>query len=384
MPTPATPPSALPRFALKTLVPLCRDRFVDPVHGGFFEALSATHAPLVRPKRLLVQCRLLYVLSHAALLGERGGAGAAEVGYAFLRATYQDRTHGGFFFSATPEGAALDRSKDFYAHAFVLYALAWLHRAFAAPGAVELAGATLDLLHARLAAPHGGFWDGASEDWQPHTALRRQNPHMHLLEALLAWHAATGEERWLNEARALVRLFETRFFDPATGTLGEFFGPDWRAHPAQGHVVEPGHHFEWVWLLHRWRAQSGEAGGETGMAAAAEALYATALRHGFDPEHGGIHDQIHRTGAPLATTRRIWPLTEAIKAHLARIEAGEAVAAGEPGRSIDALFATFLRPGGWIETCTREGAPTRTELPGSTPYHVFLAAAETARVLGAG
>ena len=167
-----------------------------------------------------------------------------------------------------------------------------VHRAFAAPGAVALAGATLDLLHARLAAPHGGFWDGASEDWQPHTALRRQNPHMHLLEALLAWHAATGEERWLNEARAIVRLFETRFFDPATGTLGEFSA---RLAPAQGHVVEPGHQFEWVWLLHRWRAQSGE----TGMAAAAEALYATALRHGFDPEHGGIHDQIHRTGAPL-------------------------------------------------------------------------------------
>ena len=77
-------------------------------------------------------------------------------------------------------------------------------------------------------------------------------------------------------------------------------------------------------------------------------------------------------------------MTEAIKAHLARIEAGEAVAAGEPGRSIDALFATFLPAREWIETCTREGAPTRTELPGSTPYHLFLAAAETARVLGVG
>jgi mannose/cellobiose epimerase-like protein (N-acyl-D-glucosamine 2-epimerase family) len=379
MPAAATTPAALPRFALKTLLPLCRDRFVDPLHGGFFEALSPRHEPLARPKRLLVQCRLLYVLSHAALLGEPSGAAAADAGYAFLRKTYQDHRHGGFFFSATAEGTALDRRKDFYAHAFVLFALAWLHRAFAAPGAAELAAATLDLLHARLAAPHGGFWDGASEDWQPETALRRQNPHMHLLEALLAWHEATGEERWLAEARPLVRLFETRFFDPATATLGEFFDAEWRPDAAQGHLVEPGHHFEWVWLLHRWAAASGEAGS----AAAAEALYATAMRHGFDPEHGGIHDQIDRAGAPVAATRRIWPMTEAVKAHLARIEAGRVVPRGEPARTIAALFETFLRPTGWIETCTREGAALRTELPGSTPYHVFLAAAETARVLGA-
>ena len=368
-------------FALATLLPLCRDRFADPVHGGFHEQLDPTHAPLpLGSKRLMVQCRQLYVLGHAAVLGERSGGAAAERGYAFLRRVYADPAEGGWFFRASAEGVPTDRTKDLYGHAFLLFALAWLHRGFAAPGAIALAADTYETLHARLRAPGGGFWDRADADWQPDRALRRQNPHMHLLEALLALHEATGDARWLTEADDLVRLFLDRFFDAGTGTLGEFFAVDWAPHPEQGHIVEPGHHYEWVWLLHRYRAQ----GGRLPVAAAGEALFATALRHGRDPLHGGIPDQIDRAGRLLAATRRIWPVTEAIKAQVARIEAGLPVPEGEPGRLIDHLFADFLRPerDGWIETCTREGAPTQTNLPGSTPYHIFLAAAEVARVLG--
>ena len=331
-------------------------------------------------KRLMVQCRQLYVLAHAALLGDASGEAAALRGYDFLKRTYRDRTHGGWYFRATEAGEPTDRGKDLYGHAFVLFALAYLHRAFAAPDAVALAAATFDEIGANMAAPGGGFWDRAGEAWEPDRSVRRQNPHMHLLEALLAWHAATGEQRWLTEADRLVGLFLERFYEPGTGTLGEHFSADWRPHPEHGHIVEAGHHFEWVWLLQRYRA----AGGRAAVAEPAARLFAFAERHGYDPEHGGIHDQCHRSGAPLLTSRRIWPVTEAIKAHAARIEAAEPVPEGQPGRLIDHLFRDFLRPDrhGWIETMSREAVPQQTRLPGSTPYHLFLAAAEAARVLG--
>ena len=375
------PLQTLPRFALDALLPLCRDRFADRAHGGFHEQLDLAHNPVpLGSKRLMVQCRQLYVLSHAAVLGERSGQDAAARGYDFLRRAYPDRVHGGWCFRAADDGTPIDGTKDLYAHAFLLFALAWLHRAFAAPDAIALAADTLDTLHARMAAPGGGFWDRAQADWTPDRSVRRQNPHMHLLEAMLALHAATGEARWLDEATGLVRLFLARFHHAQTATLGEFFAADWTAHPDQGHIVEPGHHYEWVWLLHRYAAQ----GGALDVAAAAEALFATALRHGYDPEHGGIHDQIDRAGRVVAATRRIWPVTEAIKAHLARIEAGQPVPQGQPQALIDHLFRDFLRPesGDWVETCTREGVATHSVLPGSTPYHLFLAAAETARVTG--
>jgi mannose/cellobiose epimerase-like protein (N-acyl-D-glucosamine 2-epimerase family) len=377
------PVAALRRYAFATLLPLCRDRFADPVHGGFFEQLDAHHRPVQRgTKRLLVQCRQLYVLAHAALLGDASGAAAAARGYDFLRRGFRDPVHGGWFFRTTDAGEPADRRKDLYGHAFVLFALAYLHRAFAAPDALALAAATYDEIAAKLAAPGGGFRDGAGEAWEPYRAARRQNPHMHLLEALLALHEATGESRWLGEADRLARLFLERFFDPATGTLGEFFTADWRPDPEQGEIVEPGHHFEWVWLLHRYRA----AGGTADVAAASGPLFAFADRHGYDAQHGGIHDRIDRAGAALLRSRRIWPVTEAIKAHAARIEAGESVAPGQPDRLIAHLFKYFLRPEqhGWIETMSREGTPLQTDLPGSTPYHLFLAAAEASRVLGGG
>jgi len=370
------------KYAFETLLPLCRDRFADPVHGGFFEQLDPqTHLPVpVGTKRLMVQCRQLYVLAHAALLGDPSGRDAAARGYDFLCRAYRDHANAGWFFRATDAGEPIDRSKDLYGHAFVLFALAYLHRAFAAPDAAALAAATYDELVSHLAAPGGGFWDRGDETWRPDRAHRRQNPHMHMLEALLALHDATGDARWLTEAEKLVRLFLERFFDPESGTLGEHFTADWAPHPEQGHIVEAGHHFEWVWLLQRYR----RAGGIAPVAEASARLFAVADRHGYDPEHGGIHDQIDRLGAPLLTSRRIWPVTEAIKGHVARIEDAESVPAGQPDRLIAHLFKDFLRPErhGWIETMSREGTPGITNLPGSTPYHLFLAAAEASRVLG--
>jgi mannose-6-phosphate isomerase len=365
---------------LTTIIPLCRDRFADSEHGGFHEQLDAAGQPVpLGVKRLMVQCRQLYVLSQAALLGDRSGEAAAERGYAFLRSAYRDTKHGGWFFRATAAGVPMDRSKDLYGHAFLLFALAYLHRAFAAPDAIALASATMDDIHTHMAAPAGGFWDGAAEAWEPKTTPQRQNPHMHLLEAMLALHEATGDRRWLDEAAALITLFRERFFDPATSTLGEFFAADWSPHPDTGHIVEPGHHFEWVWLLHRYAALSGRP-----VEPAADALYTMAMRHGFDAETGHIHDQLDRSGTPIQRTRRIWPVTEAIKAQTARIEAGLPVPPGQPDRLSQHILDRFLRPAqlGWIETMTPDGAPLQTNLPGSTPYHLVMAAAELHRVLG--
>jgi mannose/cellobiose epimerase-like protein (N-acyl-D-glucosamine 2-epimerase family) len=363
---------------LAVIIPLCRDRFADDRLGGFHEHLDAAGYPLPGPKRLMVQSRQLYVLSQAALLGDTSGQDIAERGYDFLRSHYHDKKHSGWFFRTSASGEPSDPSKDLYGHAFVLFALAHLHRAFAVPDAMALAGATMDTIHARMAAPGGGFWDRASEDWVPNTALRRQNPHMHLLEAMLALFEASGQRRWLDEAALLVTLFRERLFDPATGTLGEFFDAGWKPHPETGHIVEPGHHFEWVWLLHRYAALSGRP-----LEPGADALFNSAMRHGFDPDNGHIHDQLDRSGTPIQRTRRIWPVTEAIKAQVARVEAGLPEAADQLERLSQHLLDRFLRPAqlGWIETMAPDGTPTQTNLPGSTSYHLVMAAAEIKRVL---
>src|SRR5262245_21326280 len=158
---------------------------------------------------------------------------------------YRDRRHGGFHLIATPAGEPLDRRKDLYAHAFVLLACAAYARVTRESAPIALAHETMDLLESKLGdRVHGGFFDEADEGWTPRREPRRQNPHMHLLEACLALAELDRDSRWRDLARALFELFSKRFRDPATGTLGEHFARDWAPAPGDaGACVEPGHHY---------------------------------------------------------------------------------------------------------------------------------------------
>ena len=50
------------------------------------------------------------------------------------------------------------------------------------------------------------------------------------------------------------------FIDRETGALREFFDHDWAPMPGdKGRIVEPGHQFEWAWLLLRWAERRGNA-----------------------------------------------------------------------------------------------------------------------------
>jgi mannose/cellobiose epimerase-like protein (N-acyl-D-glucosamine 2-epimerase family) len=46
---------------------------------------------------------------------------------------------------------------------------------------------------------------------------------MHLLEAMIEYYDATGRDVALFRASEVVRLFETKFFNPATDIIAEFF-----------------------------------------------------------------------------------------------------------------------------------------------------------------
>ena len=83
----------------------------------------------------------------------------------------------------------------------------------------------------------------------------------------------------------------------------------WRFVVAIRHV-EPGHHHEWVWLLRRFEQVSGRS-----VQPYVDALYGYADRYGFD-EAGMIVDQLLVDGTARAGVRRVWPVTEAIKANL--------------------------------------------------------------------
>jgi len=352
----------------------------DDVHGSFVERLDLSGIALPDvPRRAMVQARQVYVFAHAALLGwYPGGRDIA------LRAAQNlvDRYlapdgHPGWVFSTSGDGVIRDPKRDLYSHAFVLFGLAWAYRLEPRPAFRNAALTTLAVLDEHFAAPSGGF--RSEYPANPSSGLR-QNPHMHLFEAMNAWHDASGEAAFLARATEISELMAARFFQPQAGVLAEYFDASWAPEQGvRGRICEPGHHYEWSWLLRR---SAGAAARDKDHLAAA--LYSYADRYGFDSA-GLIVDELLDDGSVHVSSRRCWPHTEAIKANAVAFEAGAASSAERADRLIDRLMDTFLgRPirAGWIDHVDAEGAPIVSYIPASTLYHVFMATVEADRVWG--
>jgi mannose-6-phosphate isomerase len=336
---------------------------------GFVEHLDLDGRPADVPyKRIRVQARQIFVFSCAHLLGWPGALEAAADGHDFIT-RHARRADGGWVRLLARDGAVLDPTADLYDLAFVVFALAWYARASGSARALDQARDTLAWIERNMASPAGGFLEAVPVPPGP----RRQNPHMHLLEAVLALHETTGDHALLAAAAALVDLFRARFFDPASGSLGEFFTEGWQWAPGEaGAHVEPGHHFEWVWLLSEFQRLSGRSvDPEQG------ALYDFANRYGRDPRTGLIIDVVDRAGAVRGGSARVWPQTEAIKAHLVMGDGAE-VARGV-GNLLD-RFIAGSPAGTWTEHLAPDGTRRSDRIPASTLYHVFLAFSELERV----
>lgn len=342
---------------------------------GFVEHLNLNGRPADVPyKRTRVQARQIYVFSHAALLGAEGALETARNGYAFL--TENGRLPDGTWARRLGrEGGVLDAAADLYDHAFVLFALAWWARASGDDEALRLADETLPALDRVLGREDGRGYHAEA----PFPAEAVQNPHMHLLEALSALYETSGEERYRRRASRIAELFRTTFFDAATGTLAEYYAPDWtRAPGVRGRMVEPGHQFEWSWLLHH-------AGRLTGVSFASEArgLFRFAEENGLQAGTGLTWDEVLDDGSVHKRSFRCWPQTETLKAHLARFEFEGELDAGRVAQIVDNVLDRYLavEPRGvWTEHLDEDGRPYGDKIPTSTLYHVFLAFAELLRL----
>lgn len=368
-------------WIVEKALPLWADVGFDPRHGRFRERLDWHGRPLEVPHRVMVQARQIYVFAHAAELGWFAEGGRlAEVGMASLLRDFGARSGGkaSFAFSISGDGRIHSPIRDAYAHAFVLLALGWLHRLNRDPQLLAVADQVVAFIDEQLLdGEHGGLFDQ-----HPVTdRSKRQNPHMHLLEAYLALDEAAPGCGYLDRASVLVRLFKERLFDRGLGVLREHFSQQWADHPdpSRRQIVEPGHHFEWVWLLHQYGTRSGEDIGSW-----IAQLYDIACRDGVSPA-GLVFDELDLDRTAKKRSHRIWPHTEALKAAVVCRVDGDLLAAQFAGMMARALLDNFIdRPiiGGWVDHLDERGKPLVDYIPASSLYHLFLAGAELARGFG--
>jgi mannose/cellobiose epimerase-like protein (N-acyl-D-glucosamine 2-epimerase family) len=372
--------AALKSWLADQALPFWADLGFDRSTRLFEERVDFSGNPLHEPpRRLMAQCRQIYVFSHATLLGWFDGSSLVAQALASLLQIYRQKPHDApFVFSVTRQGAVADPRQDVYAYAFLLFALAWARKALGEKVDRQIVDEMIAHLQTSLSHESGhGFVDGLP---RPDLHLR-QNPQMHLFEAALAVDEAFD----CAEARALshdlYRLFRTRLFDSERRALPERYDDFWRAVEGADAAFEPGHHFEWIWLLDRYAARSGEPVGDL-VAALGERAYA----EGVDPA-GAVIEAVALDGSGRLDSRRCWATCEALKAAASDFENGRnpALASQRAAGFIHALRALFLSapfPGGWVDRVDAQGRALVGYVPSTTLYHIVLAAAEADRVFG--
>jgi mannose-6-phosphate isomerase len=201
----------------------------------------------------------------------------------------------------------------------------------------------------------------------------KSNPHMHLLEAALAWSEVGDAGPWRALADDIAELALERLIDAEGGFMREVFDADWRP-VASGQMVEPGHQFEWAWLLDRWGELSGD-----GRAGPAARRLAAAGARGFDPVRQVVIDALDENLAPLHATARLWPQTERLKAaarFALQTEGAEQAAWLADVRSAATGLWRYLdvEPRGlWRDKLGEDGRFAPGPAPASSFYHLIEA-----------
>jgi mannose-6-phosphate isomerase len=192
----------------------------------------------------------------------------------------------------------------------------------------------------------------------------------------LAFDAVPGAAQlWRDQAQELRQLAATKLADRTTGAIHEFFDREWvPTVDAQGGWIEPGHQFEWAWLLWQWCDRTGDADAD----AQARHLYSVGTEHGRNAA-GQIINAIDVRHQPRDTGLRLWPQTERLKACLALAQRSKGecraqalTAAIEALDTLDSYFATPIA-GLWYDRLTPSGSPVEDDAPASSLYHIVCA-----------
>ncbi|WP_254607470.1 AGE family epimerase/isomerase [Brevundimonas vesicularis] len=343
-------------------------------NGAFEEVLGLDGRHISASRRARVQARQLQVYAEAGRQGWRGPWKAVvETGLNQLRTAYL-RPDGQMRTLLAADGSPLDETVMIYDQAFLIFALASISNATTQPALEAEASAVRDLLLRQVDA-HGGLRESGSHPYQ-------SNAHMHLLEAALSWEEAGGSREWNVLADQIVHLARTRFISAGTGSLREFFDAEWSpAAGEDGRLVEPGHQFEWAWLLARY----GRSRDDAGILSDAWRLYESGLK-GVDAKRGTAMDALNIDGSVRSPRSRLWPQTEWLKASLILATLNDDVRRAQcldqAARAQRAVWRYLTPQGLWHDKMLENGSFIDEPAPASSFYHIMAAYTQVRETVG--
>lgn len=372
----------LRRWLHEDALPLWWDIGAAKPDNGFYERIGQDGKPMFGDnRRARVQPRQAYCYAAA---GQKGWNGkwreAVDHGLSWFDKIY--RLDSGLYGNlADASGKLIDPSFDLYNQAFALFAAA--QASVAQPEQADemrtKALAILAILKRDYAHPKAGF-EGENPPREPLCS----NPHMHMFEAMLAWEAIDPKGPWTDLADEIATLAMNRFIDSENGGLREFFDHDWNPLPGdKGRIMEPGHQFEWAWLLVRW----GSLRNNAEAIRKAIRMFDIGEEYGICPRRKVAIMSLYDDFTVHDALARLWPQTEWLKAavRLASVTEGEEKQRylASAIRAIGALqpFLDTPVPGLWFDKWPVDAPMIDEPAPASTFYHIVCAIYEAGDVL---
>ena len=375
----ATVTEELNRWLMTEALPTWWAFGVDHDNGGFHEVLGLRCEITPAARRVRVTARQIFTFALAGRLGWTGPwERTVEEGLAYFL-TNCLLPNGAVRMVTNADGSPKDDTFCLYDQAFALFALAAAASVVKDRSKVEAAAVKLrELLFTSYKNPIAGF-----EESIPPSLPLKANPHMHMFEACLAWEEVGGDKAWSKLADEIAELCLTKFLDPKEGWLKEFFNADWSVvDGVPGRICEPGHQFEWAWLLTRW----GTSRKRPDAVAAARRLCELGEKHGINvPQQVAIMGILDDLSIHDGTAR-MWSQTERMKgnvalaaiasdpadrdAHLANVVKG--------ARALQRFFEVDTR-GLWRDRMNADGSFVIEPAPASTFYHIICAIDEVGK-----
>lgn len=228
----------------------------DADHGGFYGYVDK-ELKVIREadKGCILHSRILWTFSTAARILESAEYRRyADWAYEALGA-FEDKEHGGVYWSVTYDGKPADTTKHTYCQAFAIYGLSAYYRLTGKREALEKARGLYRVIEEKCRV-YNGYGEAYQADFSPESneklsengvmATRTMNTLLHVLEAYTELHRAEPENRVGQAGRQALRILLEKMYNPEKHRLEVFMDDEYRPlldMQSYGHDIESG------WLL---------------------------------------------------------------------------------------------------------------------------------------
>ncbi len=241
------------------LLPFWTTRMTDKVNGGFIGAVTQEGDPLPgAPKGLILNSRLLWTFSAVYNHDRRFDYRClAQRAWDYITTRFADTVYGGYFWTVDEAGNPLEKKKQTYAQAFVVYAFSEFYRACGSQEVLDAAICQYRLIEEKCAdSVHGGYLEAFSQSWEEIADSRlsekdlneskTMNTHLHVLEAYTSLLGVWDDPGLRERLKMLTGIFAGKIVGDGILHQKLFFNEKWEP---RSPLISYGHDIEASWLL---------------------------------------------------------------------------------------------------------------------------------------